>query len=491
MKSFEIIMLLGVGVPTAVVVLFTASFLYFVFAHRHGTKEYVLKTIAICLLTIPVAILLTCASAAYAVVALAQRTFQFAEAVSRSRRGSGSQARQQVHDDESGGDADVTVHLVHGTFEPDALWTHAGSAMRHAIEGIGHTAKVKVVRFAWTGRNTVTARKEAAKALAQKLEDSPCNRHYVVAHSHGGNIVRELSHAFPAIARKVRGVCLLSPPFIFRKKIERTGGSFVFLHGLGLVLAVQMPVAAVFLPLDLYWPYAAVPTAIISILCEIALAKFFSRELANELEPGREIVEFRDVQIYHAVGDEADSALRFVSFLHESCFGVLSQLRAAAKLAEKQIHWPYVVSYAAFVAAIGYVAANSDVSKDWLVVSFSGLAAILAAHIWHMVHPSVEEPPVLLAAALPIAIFSFFLGAAKAVAYGDLRLIFCPEIFVTSSETPLGDHSVLKLGPESDGTMVHSTHSHTGAVRHVAAWLKRSLDEHETRHADRPVSRLV
>lgn len=363
--------------------------------------------------------------------------------------------------------------------------------MRHAIEGIGNTVKVKVARFAWTGRNTVTARREAVEALAQKLADSPSNRHYVVAHSHGGNIVRELSHAFPAIAQKVRGVCLLSPPFIFRKKIERTGGSFVFLHGLGLVLALQIPIAAVFLPLDLYWPYAAVPTAIISILCEIALAKRFSRELADELEPGWEIVEFRDVQIYHAVGDEADSALRFVSFLHESCFGVLSQLRAAAKLAEKKIHWPYVVSYAVFVAAIGYVAANSDVSKDWLIVSFSGLAAILAAHIWHMVHPSVEEPPVLLAAALPIAIFSFFLGAAKAVAYGDLRLIFCPEIFVTSSETPLGDHSVLKLGPESDGTMVHSTHSHTGAIRHVAAWLKRSLDEHETRHADRPVSRLV
>lgn len=192
----------------------------------------------------------------------------------------------------------------------------------------------------------------------------------------------------------------------------------------------------------------------------------------------RESVNFRDVQIFHAIGDEADSGLRFVSALHEACFGVLSQLKAAGKLAKGKAHWPYMASYAFFIGATGYVALASTSSKVWMAASMVGLCSIAVAHFLQMRGPSEDTPQVLVAAALPIATFSFWLGAAKAMAYGDWRLIFCPEIFISSSETPEGDHQVLKFAPQGDGTMVHSTHSHPGAVQNVASWLDDRLGEH-------------
>ncbi|GAB7217191.1 hypothetical protein OS42_38040 [Dickeya oryzae] len=52
----------------------------------------------------------------------------------------------------------------------------------------------------------------------------------------------------------------------------------------------------------------------------------------QEVESGEhcEAVDFRNVEIYHAIGDEADSGLRFVSSLHEGCFAILSQLKKSS-----------------------------------------------------------------------------------------------------------------------------------------------------------------
>lgn len=474
----EVIVVVLAGFLFAVLVFFGSSFLYFIFMHRNGTADYAAKTISIGFLTIPVAILLSLMLIFKGVGWVVHKVVQVLGAAWQCLRR--SKGTDSSHGEEAADTTDVTVHLVHGTFEPNASWTLPGSKMRDAIEGMG--CQVNVARFSWSGHNSPAARSQAAEELAKKVIASPSRRHYIVAHSHGGNIVREMSHLFPETAPKISGVCLLSPPFIFRRMITRTAGSFILMNGIGFMLAVQIPIAALLLPFGLYWPYGAIGTSVVALLVEVWLSKYCSRSYAKEIEVEHETVAFRDVQIYHAIGDEADSALRFVSFLHETCFGILSQLKAAAKLAKTKINLPYLTSYAFFIGVIGYlylIGAQSTLTV-WVAISLVGLGLILGAHIVQFFRPSKDDPQILVAAALPIVMFSFWLAAAKAMAYGDWRLIFCPEIFISSSETPEGDHQVLKFAPRGDGVMVHSTHSHPLAVQNVASWLDWSLGKDQS-----------
>lgn len=79
-------------------------------------------------------------------------------------------------------------------------------------------------------------------------------------------------------------------------------------------------------------------------------------------------------------------------------------------------------------------------------------------------------------ASIPVVIVAFYVNAMKSIAYGDWRLVFCPNVFIHSSETPPGDHQILKYAPSSDGTLVHSTHSHESAIRDVASWIWSEID---------------
>lgn len=464
----DVFTVLLAGILFAFPVFCCASFLSYVLRHPEGSVKYVVKTVAIGLLTVPVAILIT----VILILDVLQRIGRRAHSIWRSNMT--SQPVDELDAGEPADTSEVTVHLVHGTFEPNAPWTLPGSDMRKAIEAISH--KVKLARFSWTGANTPKARSEAARALAEKLRASPSHKHYVVAHSHGGNIVREMSNLYPDTAQKIQGVCLLSPPFIYQRTITRTAGSLIWLNTIGFILAVQIPFAAVLVPFGLYWPYGATVVAILTLLVDVGLSAYCRRSSATEMIREEESVNFRDVQIFHAIGDEADSGLRFVSFLHEVCFGVLSQLKATAHASRGKSHWPYAMSYLFFTCAIAYATLAS--TKVWAAAYLVGLLLIAAAQLFQRAQPTNDEPMVLVAAAIPIAAFSFWLAVAKAMAYGDWRLIFRPDIFVSSSETPEGDHSVLKFAPQSDGTMVHSTHSHPRAVLNVAQWLECRIDQH-------------
>jgi hypothetical protein len=82
----------------------------------------------------------------------------------------------------------AVITLVHGTFARDALWTRPDSALSTALQQVG----CHVTRFAWSGRNSHRARSRAAGDLAehlqQQLTEHPRARHWVIAHSHGGNV---------------------------------------------------------------------------------------------------------------------------------------------------------------------------------------------------------------------------------------------------------------------------------------------------------------
>lgn len=447
---------------------FASSFVVVALRHPRGTLVYVAKVAALGLVIVPVAIVLTL----WALGSISASAYVWVKTrLIGERDAPVPDAMTRPNDDQPD---EVIVHLVHGTFEQNAAWTLPGSPMREKISRANPEAKFR--RFLWSGLNTLAERRIAARELAGKIWESQSKRHFIVAHSHGGNIVREMSQIAPHVAAKIEGVNLLSPPFIFRRKIQRTGGKFVLIHSMGAGLVAQIPVAAATLPFGLYGLPAGALTFLLVMLIENRLAKTYAAELAQELESADEGIHFRNVEILHAIGDEADSVLRFVSFLHEACFGIFSQLQAAKASAESKPYGPYWLSLLALATGALWMAFQGDDDR-WIWAAATALAflMIVVAGLKQRCQPSRDEPAILVLAALPAAIFSFWLGAAKSLAYGDWRLLFAPNIFICSSETPAGDHAVLKYAPQADGALVHSTHSHPQAIADVAAWLQLHL----------------
>ncbi|MBW1213012.1 hypothetical protein KYI92_05535 [Pantoea allii] len=454
------------GLLSNMFVLFFASFIFYLFAHKKGTLGYFIKTFSIIVMTVPVAILLVLLLIYYIVW---QKMILNIWCLIKNFNN-----KEDFFDDANFNSAEIIVHLIHGTFEKNAPWTQPDSEICKKINSLG--INVAISRFSWDGKNTASARTRAAERLGKHLSDSPAKHNYIIAHSHGGAIVREMSHLRDDIAQKVCGVCLLSPPFIFRRKISRTSGSLVYLLDISGSLAIQAILAMVLYPLGLYNHDLSLIIFFISIFLELCLSKYCTKTISAELnrDESRETIRLNNVQIFHAIGDEADSGLRFVSSLHEGCFAIFSQLKKAAASHKRLVHWSAMLSYMIYVIAGIFFWVFSNDYKDWTYVCIAGLIFMLISHIWQWLKPSNDIPHVLTIAAMPVAISSFWLAVAKALAYGDLRLIFCPQIFVSSSETPAGKYNVEKFAPQSDGTLIHSTHSHHEAIKNVAEWLSSS-----------------
>jgi len=142
------------------------------------------------------------------------------------------------HGEETFCDQDAGVHiartplvvtLVHGTFARGATWTKDGSALRREISDAlgdhGHTARFDV--FEWSGRNTHKARVKAGYELASHIrrlrKRYPVCRHFIVAHSHGGNVAllahKHLPEGFHAL-----GVATLGTPFVHARLVEHLKG---------------------------------------------------------------------------------------------------------------------------------------------------------------------------------------------------------------------------------------------------------------------------
>ena len=113
----------------------------------------------------------------------------------------------------------TVVTLVHGTFARGALWTKDGSVLRREIAAAvcEHDCDVSFDNFEWSGRNTHRARVRAGHELAAHItrlrEAMPRCRHFIVAHSHGGNVAL-LAHKHLPMFLHALGIATLGTPFI-------------------------------------------------------------------------------------------------------------------------------------------------------------------------------------------------------------------------------------------------------------------------------------
>lgn len=110
----------------------------------------------------------------------------------------------------------VCVALVHGTWASNAQWTHEDSSLRRELERRAGALGMRVdfSISTWSGSNGMESRARATEQLrahlASSISQNPTAPHFVIAHSHGGNIaLRSIEDQ-----RGILGVVTLSTPFI-------------------------------------------------------------------------------------------------------------------------------------------------------------------------------------------------------------------------------------------------------------------------------------
>jgi hypothetical protein len=108
------------------------------------------------------------------------------------------------------------ITLVHGTFAPDAPWTREGSVLRNTLQ----SSLDGTVLFSapnWGGANSPGTRRTAAGHLAEHLTSQftahPHASHFIIAHSHGGNVALMACCEATSSAR-LKGLVCLATPFL-------------------------------------------------------------------------------------------------------------------------------------------------------------------------------------------------------------------------------------------------------------------------------------
>jgi hypothetical protein len=113
------------------------------------------------------------------------------------------------------------ITLVHGTWARGAAWTQLDSPfsnqLREELKN-RHATTVKFFRHEWCGTNTHQDRRKASiclrKQLLKQCRELPNARHYIVGHSHGGNVALRAVHHSPTLRRKIGGIVTIATPFL-------------------------------------------------------------------------------------------------------------------------------------------------------------------------------------------------------------------------------------------------------------------------------------
>ncbi|MEV4118711.1 hypothetical protein [Micromonospora sp. NPDC049645] len=237
------------------------------------------------------------------------------------------------------GDRACVITLVHGTFARDAPWTRSDSALSTSLRRAG----CQVTQFAWSGRNSHRARSDAAQGLVEhlrrQLADHPRARHWVIAHSHGGNVALHAADRLRAArggASRVTTVALATP-FLHARSRRITGWPLFIIVLFSALLVGSASVTAV------AGPRSAADVALVvgggvfaAILALCAVGAFLHR---RSLRPGwrsRLIGAIHaptarpdEVVVIRAAGDEASGLLaagQFVGWLSAAATRLLTSL---------------------------------------------------------------------------------------------------------------------------------------------------------------------
>lgn len=403
------------------------------------------------------------------------------------------------------------VTLVHGTGAPYAPWTQEGSHLCTRLSlALGHDATFR--QFHWSGANSARARREAAAELTTDLigviEREPAARHFMIGHSHGGNVALQALND-PRIRPHMAGVACLSTPFLQARQRDLgpvglsqmasvlfaiLGSLMASLNGY-LFPALRMSSGSPLQHSENLWLFllGCATGSPIALLSYVLWKRALSR--SNEL---RAIIQLPDVTgipvlIIRSSGDEASGALTTAGFLSWCTSRVWAWItRLFEKLTRGGIGgmWcrgfirRWLVSTAIFFPFVALILLMTDSQVEHSFTGTLEFAALLAPAIGAV---NAMTWPYYVAGVLVFTLVAFFPIAALTMS-AWLWLAFGREFWpcallleISAEPTPAGKWILHELPAQdrkytADGTasgpgMLHSTYDDPRALEILSLWV--------------------
>jgi len=390
-------------------------------------------------------------------------------------------------------DPDVVITLVHGTWARHAGWVAVDSPLRRALSRTTPPL-VSFQQFDWSGGNSLSARRRGVQGLIAQLRTSiarwPRAKHYVIGHSHGGNIAFQ-ALADPLVKERVAGVVCLSTPFLNAAPRELGPVGTTALRWLPSVIIFWTSVGILQLVLPTYAEGAAAVILVGSLATGFVAPRWISHVSASALESlAYPTIDSSRVLIVRTAGDEASAALGATHFLSWSAGRLwLTTSRLLGRTVETVERWRqslmryWMVTVPIILCAIVVSVATfllwetPDDAPRWLRISLGASFLVLLFGVGILARgglvAALAGPWFFAAAAAPL----LFLGAFVSMAVGPELIVAGLVLQVTAETTPPGQWQVCQINdPGRDdtlrgGLMHSSSYQHPRALEMIARWI--------------------
>ncbi len=382
----------------------------------------------------------------------------------------------------------MIVTLIHGTWAREAAWTKENSPLREELDKLPGVRLVN--RFCWEGYNSHRARLRGADRLKVYLLECattyPDEEHFIIAHSHAGNLVLYALRDERA-AQQVRGMVCLSTPFIICKKRDYGRSELwpiVLLALIGFCIAIYRVVGAA-VP-GLSWMFKLMILPLVSAVLLFVARRFSLPRAAEILESFRLPKLAADrLLLIRAPGDEASVALAtsyFVSFLLTKVSYFISVF---ARLG---------------MSVVDNHAKRSTLSRLKLSIGFLAIGCVfvmlsLHHHGWDLhgwiisaglaliafglgfVTPKGQDTPTLIMVSLwlltgVLMIVPVLLTMIPASAFGFDTVMGAPFFDLSAESSPPGETTVISLeGSYGKGLSHSAPYSNRVALSAIVSWL--------------------
>jgi hypothetical protein len=401
----------------------------------------------------------------------------------------------------------IVVTLIHGTWARGAAWILPDSPLcRTLVRAVD--APVLFQRFIWSGGNSISARRRAVNGLVAHLhaliERWPNAGHYVVAHSHGGNV------AFKALGdsilkERIGGVVCLSTPFltVMHRELGPVGQTALWWLPVVLIFYGGMFALQQF---SLSHVDAIGVAVLVLAVASGFLASRLLKRLATSVLESLEYpaVDPSKVLILRAAGDEASAALGATHILSWTSGRLwLITSRALGRTVDTVEQWrgiltshrlttALVVGGLAVVCVVSFMKLPETGSPAWQPIAPLAVMALLlmvatllrgglvAEFLGRFTFAAIAAPFLMLIAALGIGVGPELLAAG---------VLFQ----VTAEATPPGRWVVWQVATnphetderQSTGLMHSATYQNPKALEILEAWFADAVAAHEGNAAAR------
>jgi hypothetical protein len=370
---------------------------------------------------------------------------------------------------------------------------------------------VVVIPFEWGGWNNHASRYRASRRLIDQLKGTPDRKgtfdqfpdakHYIIGHSHGGNVAMYAING-GRFGDEIAGVVSLATPFLIARTRDLGGKTSEHISVLFLVLAILGFAALEMFSFWNSWPALAgagirVGAGIVFVL-GLMLLTYASSKTATRLRSAMALPDPENLQqdrllIIRSSGDEASGALgffQFISQLHVRLFLLFSVMN------ERVEHWTdswpkhrgvlaliLLGGLAVFmIAAMLSLVLWSRFQNSWMLVPTIGAAIVGLSGCYEaaarFLSPSAAPRLgtfVFRVAAGAVLLPVMIVVSVLLVPFGTGLALASMFLDVTAETTPIGAWTVHQLPPPvavgATVTLRHRVYANPAAVSTICEWI--------------------